>query len=137
MKLIRKYFLFFVLFFLLVTFFQSCMVYKSSSVSLDTAIKTPNEYFKKLKTTEGRAFNLREIMVKENQVYGRFTKKGELKKLGISVEDIDKIRLQNKQLSNVGNAFIVVGCLGLISWVLWVTVVQPALEIDLGTFSYP
>jgi len=113
--------------------FQGCLVYKKPPVQLTEATHANIDYFKKVKTIDGRVFHLRTLQVRNNQAYGSTTKKGELKKLGFSVEEIEFIRLQNKQLSNVGNAFFVAGCLGLVSWVLWITVVKPQLDFNFGT----
>lgn len=123
--------------FLASSIFQSCLVYKKPPVQLTEATNATSYYFKKVKTIDGRVFHLRTLGIQGNQVYGSTTKKGELKKLGFSVEEIEFIRLQNKQLSNVGNAFIVVGLVIVASWVFWITVVKPQLDFNFGTFSYP
>ncbi len=133
MKTLRKNIVLIVqlLFFLIVS--QSCQVYYKTTASVEEAARAPEEQWIKVKMKNGQVHHFRSIYKQNGHLFGRTTKNGDYV-LFATTKTLESLRLQNKKLSNVGNGFLIVGLVGLSSWVFWIAVVKPQLDFNFGTF---
>jgi len=113
---------------------QSCLIYKRPHVALEVATDSNDVQYKKVKTVAGNVFHMKRLEVRDGQVYGSYVYKGELKKLGFLAEDIRSIRLQNKQLSGLGNVFLAVVLLSTVGF-LWYQ--QEMKDFDCCGLQFP
>lgn len=89
------------LLFTLIILFQSCRVYKSEHVSLETAVLEAKRV--KIKTNDGETLKFKRIAKDSNQYFGLKKRKGALVKFPIAIEEVESVRLHNRTLSTILN----------------------------------
>lgn len=110
--------------------FQGCQVYYKTTASVEQAANAPEDQWIKVKMKNGKVYNFRSIYEKNNHLFGRTTKKGEYV-LFATTETLESLRLQNKELSIVGNALILIGVGVLVGLFLWN---EYGPKFEFGTF---
>ena len=109
MKTIRKHLESLVLLFIILMFFQSCVVYEKSSVSLEWAAQ--QERKAKVKTINNQTYKFKLIRFENDQFYGIQKVNGEIIKTPLQSDKLNKIQLQNKSTSTVATITTVIGSL--------------------------
>ena len=97
--------------FVLLILFQSCVAFKSTPVSLEQAVR--ENVKTKIKTNNGENIKFKYISYENGTYYGINNKNKELVKVALSEEQIDKIRLKNKNLSVFLNVLLGISILVL------------------------
>ncbi|WP_242083877.1 hypothetical protein [Aestuariivivens sediminis] len=108
MKTIRKHMEPLVLLFSISLFFQSCVLYEKSPVSLEWAA-TQNRKAK-VTTTDKQTYKFKTIRLENDHYYGIKDTKGEIIKTPLQADNLKKIHLQNKGASTVGTIVTAIGC---------------------------
>ena len=109
MKTIRKYMESLVLLFTILMFFQNCIVYEKSSVSLEWAAQ--QERKAKVKTINNQTYKFKLIRFKNDQFYGLQKVNGEIIQTPLDADKLNKIQLQNKSTSTTATITTVLGSL--------------------------
>ena len=109
MKTIRKYIEHFVLLFTIIIFQQSCVVYQKNSVSLETAESQGLKAKVEMKTQE--SYKFQRIVFENNHYYGIQKTNGETIKKPLEVNELNKIRLQDKSTSTIATVATILGSL--------------------------
>lgn len=109
MKPIRKYIEHLVLLFSIIIFQQSCVVYQKNSVSLETAESEGLKAKVEMKTQE--SYKFQRIVFENNHYYGIQKTNGETIKKPIKVNELNKIRLQDKSTSTIATVATILGSL--------------------------
>ncbi len=109
MKFIRKCIEPLVLFFTILTLFQSCVVYEKSSVSLDWAAKQELRAKVEMKTNE--TYKFKRISFENQHYYGIQKINGDIIKTPLQADKLNKIQLQNKSTSTIATITAVLGSL--------------------------
>ena len=96
--------------------FQSCGVYKKTSVTLDEAVNADRKVLVvKKDNTKLKFIRIEQI---DGMYYGHLKTKGEIEKIPLTESDLKTIRVLDKTLTTIGNVAIVVGSLGVIFLVI-------------------
>ena len=90
----KKLINFYVLLFSLLILFQGCTVYHKAGITLEEAYQANDKV--KVETTVGEKLKFKYIDFDEGVYYGTKNKKGEIVKLPLDSNYIDKVRLKNK-----------------------------------------
>ena len=109
MKTIRKHMESLVLLFTILMFFQSCVVYEKSSVSLELAAQ--QERKAKVKTINNQTYKFKLIRFENDQFYGIQKVNGEVIKTPLEADKLNEIQLQNKSTSTITTITTVLGSL--------------------------
>lgn len=83
--------------FVLIILFQSCIAYKSISVTLEQSVK--ENVKTKIKTNDGKNIKFKYITSENDIYFGVNKKNGELVKVELNENQIKKVRVKNKALS--------------------------------------
>ena len=100
--------------------FQSCTVYKSSTISLSEAVEFNAKV--KIKSTEGEKRVIQRIKFTDGKYLGEMTRKGQKVIVPLNEDDIESIRPKNKTLStviNIGVPVLLVGVIVAIAFANW------------------
>lgn len=99
MKTIKKQINFIAITFAILTLFQSCKVYHSSSVTLEHA----SQEFKrtKVQTASNEILKFRGIKYENNQYYGVKKLKGEIINISLDEKYLKSVKLENETMSTV------------------------------------
>jgi hypothetical protein len=109
MKIIRKCIEPLVLFFTILTLFQSCVAYEKSSVSLDWAAKQELRAKVQMKTNE--TYKFKRISYENQHYYGIKKINGDIIKTPLQANELNKIQLQDKSTSTIATITTVLGSL--------------------------
>ena len=109
MKTIRKYMESLVLLFTILMFFQNCIVYEKSSVSLDWAAKQELRAKVEMKTNE--TYKFKRISFENQHYYGIQKINGDIIKTPLQANELNKIQLQDKSTSTIATITTVLGSL--------------------------
>lgn len=109
MKTIRKHLKSLVLLFTILIFFQSCVVYEKSSVSLEWAAK--QERKAKVKTNNNQTYKFKRIQSENEHFYGIKETNGDIIKIPLEADKLNKIQLQNKSTSTIATITTIIGSL--------------------------
>ena len=109
MTTIRKYFEHLVLLFTTLILFQSCVAYQKTSVSLEQAAKQELKAKVEMKTKE--SYKFQRIIFENDHFYGIQKTKGETIKRPLEVNELNKIRLQDKGTSTIATVATILGLL--------------------------
>lgn len=92
--------------------FQSCGVYKKTSVTLDEAV-TADRKVLVIKTDNAKLKFIRIEQI-DGMYYGHLKTKGKIEKIPLTESDLKTIRVLDKTATTIGNVAIVVGSLGVV-----------------------
>lgn len=109
MKTIRKHAESLSLLFTILMFFQSCVVYEKSSVSLESAAK--QERKAKVETIHNQTYKFKLIRFENDQFYGIQKVNGDIIQTPLEADKLNKIQLQNKSTSTIATITTVLGSL--------------------------
>ncbi|MFH6770164.1 hypothetical protein V8G56_15540 [Gaetbulibacter aquiaggeris] len=87
------------LFCTMLIFFQSCTVYKSKPISIESAVQNENKV--KVKTKSGETFRFSRIGIEDDNYYGVSKNKGTVVKTALNEKSINSIKEKDKTLSTV------------------------------------
>ncbi|QCE40641.1 hypothetical protein [Psychroserpens sp. NJDZ02] len=92
---------------------QSCRVYHSKTVSLEEATASTQRV--KIKTKENKILKFHKIILEEGQFYGVKIKGEDISKTLLNTEDLEQVRLHNKNLSVIlGIAVPIISVVGIL-----------------------
>ncbi|WP_248723791.1 hypothetical protein [Seonamhaeicola sp. ML3] len=77
-------------------FFQSCSVYRQPT-TLENTVKAPTKT--KIKTKDGQKLKYKSIVFENGRYYGMKKVQGELVRIDIDEQDIETVRLKNREVS--------------------------------------
>lgn len=113
MKTLKKQTKTFALFLSIIILLQGCTVYKSTSVSLDQAVKKEQKV--KVVTKVKEKLKFKRIGFEEGKYYGVKKVKGEIVKVPLDQNFIDSIREKDKTLSTIATVGVsIVSLLGVL-----------------------
>ena len=98
------------LFFSILIFFQGCTVYKSTSVTLEEAVRA--ETVTRVKTNENETHKYDRVSLENNYYYGLIYKIGDDIKVRLDENKINKVQIKNKTnstLSTIGSLTLLIG----------------------------
>ena len=126
MKTIKKQFKPIVLLLAFVMLFQGCTVYKSSSVSLDEAAKSEAKVI--VKENNSKAIMFDRIELVDGKYFGVKKFKGDMIKMSLDENNLNRVSLKNKALSTIISIAIPLGLIGglIVSW---------ASQLELNDFN--
>lgn len=128
MKKIRKQIEHLVLLFASLILFQSCVVaYQGTNVSLEQAAKQESKV--KVKTTSNEIYEFKHIIFEDGKFYGVQKKGSEMVKTPLEMNELSKVRLQDKTLSTFLSIAIPVVLIGVL-------IVLIRSNVSIGSYGF-
>ncbi len=105
------------LFLIIILFFQGCIVYKSTPVTLAEASNT--EIPVRIENTNGKKVKLLKVeKLKDGNYYGKKNEHGSVKQILLNEDDITKVELKDKKWSTINSIAAPIVVIGILIFIV-------------------